>query len=123
MISKEFWLTGIAGPPPAGVDLVHVDGERVGADRRHADIDIGARDHRENHVDVVVMDQVRVAVGRSEGVLRGLRQIGNRLHPVVRVVDVVGDAVDHVDEEVVGVGELGGDRVVAAVVERERRRR
>ena len=76
-------------------------------------------DDREDDAHVVVVDEVGVAVGGDEGVLRGFGQVGDSLDAVVGDIDVVGDAGDDVDEEVVGVEEAGGDRVVAAVVEGE----
>ena len=82
-----------------------MDGEGVGADRGDARVDVGAGDDREDNADVAVVDEIGVAVGGDEGVLRRLGEIREDLNLVISLVDVIGDAGDEIDEELVGVGE------------------
>ena len=120
MISNELRLIGIAGPPSVGstssMSTVKVSAPTVAI----AGVDVRARDDRELDAHVVVVDQISLAVGGRERVLRRLGQVRDRLDPVVGFVDVIRDARDGVDEEMIGVRELRGDRVVAAAVEGER---
>ncbi len=104
------------------VDLVDVDGEDVRADGRHPGVDIGAGDHREDDVHVGVVDQIGVSVSGGEGVVRRLGQVQQRFHPVVGDVDVVGDPVDRIDEELALVGIDHRYRTVGAAVEQVARR-
>ena len=96
-----------------------MDGEGIGADRGNAYVDVGAGDDREDNTDIAVVDEIGLSVGGDESILRRLGEIGENLNPVIGLVDVIGDAGDEIDEELVGVGEANCDGVVAAVVEGE----